>query len=117
MTDPVKRAERRRRIREKIREETRNIAKAALLIAKWTVGVILVTLTGTLVVRYGSAKGYYALQNGVDPDRVTIMPEPHDCDFTKAPLGDKECHYEKVVTKLRDEHGDYVIVDWKRVAD
>jgi hypothetical protein len=69
------------------------------------------------VLQFGPTRMYYALKNGVEPHRVTIMPEPHDCDFSKAPLGDKECHYEKVVTKSQDKQGDYVIVDWQRVNE
>jgi hypothetical protein len=85
------------------------------------VGILLACVVGILllvtILQYGPAKGYYALQNDVEPDRVTIMPEPHDCDFSKAPIGDKECHYERVVTKLRDKQGDYVVVDWRRVSE
>lgn len=83
--------------------------------------IILACLLGYLllvtVVRYGPVKSYYGLKEGVEPDRVTIMPEPHDCDFSKAPIGDKECHYEKVVTRLQDKQGDHVVVDWRRVSE
>jgi hypothetical protein len=83
-------------------------------------GIFLASVVGVLllatIVHYGPVKGYYALKNDIEPDRVTIVPEPHDCDFFKAPIGDKECHYDRVVTKLRDKLGDYVVVDWRRVS-
>jgi hypothetical protein len=69
------------------------------------------------IVQVGPTRLYYAMENGVDPDRVTTIPKPHDCDFSKAPIGDKECHYEVVVTKSQDKQGDYVIVDWRRVNE
>ena len=47
-------------------------------------------------------ESWYAFVNGTDIDLVHIQPEPHDCDFSKAPLGDKECHFEKQVVTQRD---------------
>jgi hypothetical protein len=84
-------------------------------------GTVLLVILGCIalgfVIEYGSVKGYYALQNNVDPEKVTIIPKPHDCDFDKAPIGNKECHYEAVVTKDHDERGYYVIINWRRVDE
>lgn len=33
-------------------------------------------------------------------DKVIIEKKPHDCEFSAAPLGDKNCHYEKVMSKM-----------------
>ena len=32
--------------------------------------------------------------------QVSIAPKPHDCEFMTAPLGDKHCHYDKVIDKV-----------------
>jgi hypothetical protein len=98
-------------------EELRKIGKAIGLLVGYALALFAGVWLFLMISRYGSEKGYYALRNHVEPDRVTIMPKPHDCDFSKAPLGDKECHYESVVTKSRDKQGDYVIVDWRRVSE
>src|SRR5438046_274287 len=39
----------------------------------------------------------YAKHYSVDMDRVFMEPKPHDCDFIKAPLGMKHCHFDKSV--------------------
>lgn len=40
----------------------------------------------------------YQAQYGFNADAsVSIAREPTDCDFLSAPLGSKDCHYEKVV--------------------
>jgi hypothetical protein len=41
----------------------------------------------------------YSIQCGVPYSQVTKQNEPHDCDFLKAPIGEKNCHYEIEVTK------------------
>jgi hypothetical protein len=38
-----------------------------------------------------------AKQYNVSAAKVVVVPEPHGCDFEDAPLGNKHCHYEKVV--------------------
>ncbi len=45
---------------------------------------------------------------GVSPDKVHAAAKPTDCDFMRAPLGSKGCHYEAVVTAY-DARG--VLVD------
>ena len=47
------------------------------------------------------SKWRYALTNGVDSDKVTIQPLPHDCNFLAAPVGQKYCHYERTVSTVR----------------
>jgi hypothetical protein len=60
---------------------------------------------------------WYAVMNGTDSDHVVVQPEPHDCDFSKAPLGDKECHYEKKIETQTDSKTGKVSVSvyWNRV--
>lgn len=43
----------------------------------------------------------YALTHGIDSDKVTVQPRPHDCNFLAAPLGEKYCHYERIVSTVR----------------
>jgi hypothetical protein len=67
-------------------------------------------LVGTLVVAtviIGSAdylfdgRVKYALRYSVARENVTIGKKPHDCDWSAAPIGNKNCHYDKVVNSVR----------------
>ncbi len=42
----------------------------------------------------------YAVWYAVDASQVNQLQDkpPSDCDFLKAPIGSKECHYDKIVT-------------------
>ena len=35
----------------------------------------------------------YVVSNGVDPSNIIVGPMPHDCEWDKAPLGNKYCRY------------------------
>ena len=39
----------------------------------------------------------YVYTYHVDPAKVRVNPKPHDCDYYRAPLGYKGCHYEETV--------------------
>lgn len=43
------------------------------------------------------SKSRFAMYYDVPSDHVTVLKEPHDCDFLKAPIGSKECHFDKNV--------------------
>ena len=43
------------------------------------------------------SKVRYSLQYDVPYSKITIEKEPHDCNFLAAPLGEKYCHYERVI--------------------
>ena len=42
----------------------------------------------------------YAMSYNVSRGHVYIDWKPHDCDFWKAPIGEKECHYKRVVNTV-----------------
>jgi len=47
------------------------------------------------------SKWRYSWSYSVDPAQVTMEKKPTDCDFLRAPLGEKECHYERQVSTVR----------------
>jgi hypothetical protein len=55
----------------------------------------------------------------VGKDHVQVEDKPTDCDWGHAPLGNKGCHYEKVVNPGRNEKGEvtYVWVNWEKLTD
>lgn len=42
----------------------------------------------------------YAWSYGIDSSHVSIEKKPDDCNFLKAPIGEKDCHYERVVSTV-----------------
>ena len=63
---------------------------------------------------------YYATRFSVHhPSHAFIEKEPHDCDWDKAPIGNKECHFEKQVNvhKSSDGANDAVYVTWAKVSN
>jgi hypothetical protein len=43
----------------------------------------------------------YSIQYEVPYSSVTKMKKPHNCDFLRAPLGDKNCEYEPQVSAVK----------------
>jgi hypothetical protein len=42
----------------------------------------------------------YALKYDVNYTQVTIEKKPHDCEWSAAPIGEKNCHYERVISTV-----------------
>lgn len=42
----------------------------------------------------------YGIAYNVSSERVSIDKKPHDCDFLKAPIGSKECHFNRTVRTI-----------------
>jgi hypothetical protein len=66
-------------------------------------GLSLGLLFGVLLVigymMHGDAY-WYSITEGAPVEKVTVEKKPHDCEFSTAPLGEKNCHYDKIVTKI-----------------
>jgi len=43
----------------------------------------------------------------IDSQHITVASQPHDCEFLTAPVGSKNCHYERQVT-LFDARGQII---------
>jgi hypothetical protein len=65
----------------------------------------------------------YSLEYDCDMKNVVNEKMPGDCDFLHAPVGDKSCHYKKVVTPTKAytyegvQYPSSVNVSWEKVAD
>jgi hypothetical protein len=70
--------------------------------AKDLIAVVVLLIIVGIVVWIWSAGGIFktvlSLRFSVSPENISIEPKPHDCDYNRAPLGDKGCHYEPAVT-------------------
>lgn len=66
--------------------------------------VVLVILGWLAIVGLGdlwNSKMRYSWWYDVNSDQVTIEKKPTDCNFFRAPMGDKGCHYDRRVSTLR----------------
>jgi hypothetical protein len=59
-------------------------------------GISLIIILGVLY-WLTPEKEKLAIEYNVPEEKVLIEPEPHGCDYDDAPLGNKHCHFEKVV--------------------
>ncbi len=66
-----------------------------------------------------SPKAWYEVEYQVSADHIFIDPKPHDCEFLKAPIGNKYCHFEKIVTVAPEgsDNPTDVYVTWEKVED
>jgi len=82
----------------------------------------------TVIIIYGVIWTYWltpeqeriAQEYHISKDKVIIEPKPHGCDFDDAPLGNKHCHYEKVVNADRACPScgvTNVYVSWRKVEE
>src|SRR5262249_40881632 len=66
---------------------------------------VWVLVVGWLVVAgfsdFWHSKLRYSLWYNISSDQITIEKRPTDCDFFRAPLGDKGCRYERQVRAVR----------------
>ena len=104
---------------------TSNVLKPMFRVVLVVVLVIVFAATAIAVVPQiiislapESAYGY-AFKYSVSPSQVDVEPKPHDCEFMKAPVGNKYCHFEKEVDVVKDERGEItgVVVTWNKVGD
>jgi hypothetical protein len=79
----------------------------------------VLVITGLLVWQNVSDVPRYSTQYGVPEQNVYIDPKPTACDWGHAPLGSKDCHFEKVFTLVKNDAGRVteVHISWARVKD
>jgi hypothetical protein len=69
---------------------------------KWFWGLVFADVTAYYLFWVGPNVVWYAFEYGVPTDKVNIAPQPTDCDFWHAPVGFKDCHYERWVKAVCD---------------
>jgi hypothetical protein len=94
--------------------------EASIIFVSWV--AVLLGVIWWLLPSSFTAPINYQVQYDVPRDHLFLTPRPHDCDFDKAPMGNKECHFKKLVTV---EHNDPnlpykvtdVYINWEKVQD
>ena len=64
-------------------------------------GAILYVLLSYLPSAAWHSKTMYGIRYSVDSGKIQTQKRPHDCDFLTAPMGNKDCHYERQVDTVR----------------
>ena len=87
-------------IEKAILSQGKNSPSSPRSIEPWLIVLFLI-----LLIRYGPpmlwhSKIRYALQYQVGYHKVMMDPEPVDCDFLRAPIGFKGCHYAREVNAV-----------------
>jgi hypothetical protein len=107
----------------KIETIAEGIAKAVRTLLKFVMFWVVVAVIGYILwIILVSDQTKLSTEYAAPEDRVFVQPKPHGCAYNDAPLGDKHCHFEKVVDVQRacpdpDCRVTAVYVSWRRVEE
>jgi hypothetical protein len=103
-------------LRQGVREGRRIIKKAVL----WILCLGVLWTAFLYVFRPQAYYGVlYGILYGTSENNVIYVAKPHDCDFDKAPQGNKECHFERRISVIPAWASDpvRVTVTWEKVQE
>jgi hypothetical protein len=101
---------------------TKPLWQITLVTAWWTFGAAMLIFalfsTAWDAFTYGPAAVWYSFKYRVRVDNVMAVGRPSDCDFLRAPIGYKGCHYERTVESWKDAgEPPRVLLGWNKVSD
>jgi hypothetical protein len=83
--------------------------------------VLLMVIGPHITTFFPESRWAYALQYDTETQYVVIDPQSHDCEFFKAPIGNKYCHFNRTVTTKTGDgsvnNKTVVYVSWDKVPD
>jgi hypothetical protein len=92
--------------------------KNALWTIWWAFGALWLIFIFLDVLWFGPAAVWYAAVYGASVSNVMVVSRPSDCNFLRAPIGDKGCHYERTVESWKDAgEPRRVLLGWTKVSD
>lgn len=108
-----------RTLKERFEDAGLVLKRTFIMVFKIALGCLLIWGAATAYDYYYYPADYYAHKYNTDQRHVIIDREPHDCDFDSAPLGNKNCHYDKDVSAEKDEQTGVVTVyvTWDKVSE
>ena len=107
----------------------RLVVKTFFYIGKWLLlaGLSIYLVVGGLawigqdgaIWLWPESKFGYANKYEVREEEVYVQAKPHDCEWGKAPIGNKYCHFEKTISTEKNSQGKVtaVYVNWERKDD
>jgi hypothetical protein len=79
------------------------VKKNHLDVNTWVWSAVFFVIAFSWIPDTWHSKLRYSLQYGVSYSQVTIGKKPTDCTFLRAPMGDKDCHYDREVSTIKVE--------------
>jgi len=79
--------------------------------------LFLVAIIPAFVWLVAPDKYSYGFTYSVDSHNVFVDKKPTNCDWGHSPLGEKGCHYKKIVAPQKNDQGKVtsVYVTWERI--
>ncbi len=80
---------------------------------------------------YWFGPSVYSIKYALSADKIYVDPKPPECDFWHPPVGNKKCHYQRVVTarhakdireirlgeSVPNERFDSILISWVKKSD
>jgi hypothetical protein len=83
--------------------------------------VLLIVIDPYVSTLFPESAWAYAMQYNTESQYVVMDSKPHDCEFFKAPIGNKYCHFDRTVTTQKGDEGVnhrvLVYVNWNKVSE
>jgi hypothetical protein len=103
---------------QRVKDSSKRHGSTIVKIDAFLLRVLGLVVLGLVVWVFLPAKTKYALEYETDSSNVIVEAKPHNCDWETAPLGAKNCHYEKNVIISKDATGkNNVYVTWDNLKD
>jgi hypothetical protein len=84
----------------------------------WAISILLLGYVAWALFMFGPVALWYSFKYRVRIDNVMSNSRPIDCDFLRAPIGYKGCHYERTVESWKDAgEPRRVLLGWTKVSD
>jgi len=106
-----------------LKSEYRSYARVVLAIVfvPCVLWLIVTIIRANMTWFFPQSQWAYAVEYDTESQYVILEPRPHDCEFFKAPIGSKYCHFNKTVTTSNgDRSTNYkrlVMVQWDKASD
>jgi hypothetical protein len=110
-------------LRAKINTELRTYVGivSVIIVLPFVLLVLPMVIGPHITTFFPKSRWAYAMQYNTETQYVVIDPQPHDCEFFKAPIGNKYCHFDRTVSTQTGDASVYnktlVYVSWDKVPD
>lgn len=93
----------------------------AIVFVPWVLWLIITIIHNNMTWFFPDSPWAYAMEYDTESQYVVIDREPHDCEFFKAPIGSKNCHFHRSVATQKGDasvnHKTLVYVSWDKLPD
>jgi hypothetical protein len=79
--------------------------------------VLIFVVLAIRIFMIGPTAFWYTLRHNMILATVVTEPRPTDCDFWHAPVGLKDCHYERAAWPMKAQSPYVLLITWVKKAD